>query len=114
MSEIVYYVDRDDESTTLEITGCCSEYVAANFRGHPDNWTPEEGGDCEIEEIIDEATGEPWEGRLTATEKRDVLKALAERSEQEAAEAETERAVDAYEYSMYDSVHDYGIYGYEG
>lgn len=53
---VSFTVERDDESgetkeVKLEITGSHSPVVPARRGGHPDTWTPEEGGETEIENI---------------------------------------------------------------
>jgi hypothetical protein len=77
-TEFVVYRDSEDgeEEIILEINGWAEPYVPANFRGHPDNWTPEEGGDTDIEEIL--YNGEPWEGTLTPSEESCACAQLAE------------------------------------
>jgi len=48
-------VNLRDESVEVFYTG--ETYVPANFRGHPDNWTPAEGGEIEIGSVEYETCG---------------------------------------------------------
>lgn len=51
------HVEREDEQgnsheLTIEVSGRCEPYVPARLNGHPDTWSPAEGGDVEIEEVV--------------------------------------------------------------
>ncbi len=65
----------------IEVTGTCTPYIAARLSGHPDNWSPSEGGD--VEDITATLDGQPYE--LTSAE------------EDKAAELLAEKAADAYD-----------------
>ena len=84
----VFYIERDEKEIELYIQGWVIPYTPACLSGHPDNWTPEEGGDSDIEEIfLDEDCTQPWEGKLTAKEKkdaeRDLYRAMEDQAQQE-------------------------------
>ncbi len=75
---ISFEVERDD-LVELTIEGNVEPSVPANFRGHPDNWAPAEGGESEITAITikDEAgKAKRWDGKLTSTESDDALEQL--------------------------------------
>jgi hypothetical protein len=99
MTEITFTIERGDEELELTITGHCTKYVPANFRGHPDNWAPAEGGDSEIEEILRD-DGKPWSGKLTDIETKEAERALYEQAERDAEDAATDAAVSQYEDSL--------------
>lgn len=97
MTEINYTVERDEAEVELTIRGNCTEYVPANFSGHPDNWFPAEGGDSEIEKIVLAETQKPWNGTLTEREEKEVLQFLCKQAEENIKEAKERRQVDAHE-----------------
>lgn len=57
MTTIKMSVEREDESGEsveihLKVTGTHHEYVPARLHGHPDNSSPAEGGDTDIDDVI--------------------------------------------------------------
>ena len=66
----------DEQEIVLEISGWAEAYVAANLSGHPDTWTPPEGGGSGVEAIL--LDGELWKGSLTKEEEKQVEEKLAE------------------------------------
>lgn len=98
-----FIVVRDDEEIELSIYGYGTPYVPDNFRGHPDNWCPSEGGDMDILYIEDEATGKASDITLTKEEEDEAIGALQDALEQAVKEDAEEWAIDAYESSR-----DYG------
>jgi len=73
--EIEFFVYRgDEEEIELTIHGDVEPYVPANLRGHPDNWTPPEGGASCVEAVL--LNGKLWDGKLTAKERKDAEEAL--------------------------------------
>ena len=109
-------IQRNDDDLELHIFGDAEPYVAGSQRGHPDNWTPDEGGCSCVEGIfLDEDAKERWDGKLTKEEEGEAEQALMTQLEedyrdgQEAAaeakaEARAEAAMDRYD-------DDYGDYG---
>ncbi len=67
----------------LIIRGDVDPYVPANFRGHPDNWTPPEGGSSCVEEVLIEVKGveKRWTGKLTTEEEKEAEQALFDQFE---------------------------------
>lgn len=72
--EIEFYVYRgegdDEEEIELTIVGDVEPYVPANLSGHPDTWSPPEGGSACVEGIL--LNGEPWSGKLTDKETKEA------------------------------------------
>lgn len=72
--EIKFFVYRgvgdDEEEIELTIIGDAEPYVSANLRGHPDNWTPPEGGHVCVEAVL--LGGKPWDCKLTDKETKDA------------------------------------------
>lgn len=62
------------EKCDVEVEGTVSKYVPASFRGHPDNWYPEEGGEVEITSV----TCVDYDIVLTADEQKLAEEALVE------------------------------------
>ncbi len=83
--EIEFCVEREDDEIELTILGYAEPYVPANYRGHPDNWTPPEGGGSGVEDIL--LDGKPWSGTLTIEEEQRASEEIYHRfiDEQEAA-----------------------------
>jgi len=102
-------VQRDDDDVELYIFGEAEPYCAGNRRGHPDNWTPDEGGAVCVEGIfLDEDAKERWEGKLTNKEEAEAEEALMHQLEEElrdraetAAEAKAEAMLDDWDYNDY-------------
>jgi hypothetical protein len=75
----VYVIRGDDVEIELEVTGSVSAYVPAKRSGHPDTWSPSEGGDIEIETIT--LNGQKWDGELSPAERADAEDKLFEASQ---------------------------------
>ena len=109
-------IQRDDEDLELYIFGDAEGFTPGNRRGHPDNWTPDEGGGSCVEGIfLDEDANKPWDGTLTKEETQEAEEALMGQLEEDyrdaeeaAAEAKAEARAEA-EMDRYDD--DYGDYG---
>lgn len=57
MTTATIYIERDDEAgesqeLEIELTGSVEEYRPARLHGHPDTWSPAEGGDVEVENAV--------------------------------------------------------------
>jgi hypothetical protein len=78
MSEytVTISVERGDDELELEVTGDITPLVYGSRRGHPDNWCPDEGGECEITAI--KLAGKEWDGELTKRESDQAEEALRE------------------------------------
>lgn len=114
-AQTVFYVERDDEELELYVVGDVEPFVPGNRRGHPDHWTPDEGGYATIEGVYtDEDADEPWDGELTDSEKSEARSALMDAFEEDcrcaAEDAAAERAEARREDAMM-QVDDYGPYG---
>ena len=72
--EIEFFVYRGEEEIALTIWGDVEPYVPANLSGHPDDWTPPEGGYSCVEAIF--LNGRLWDGKLTAEERKDAEEVL--------------------------------------
>ena len=94
-TEITYSVERDGEEIELTISGYCTKYVSARTSGRPENCSPAEGGDAEIEEIF--CGSEPWDGELTGTEQEEIEQSLYEGAVQDTSSAEEDAAAERYE-----------------
>jgi hypothetical protein len=74
----------------VKVTGTAIPYTPARFRGHPDTWSPAEGGGIEdFEATVD---GQPFE--LSRDEEERAVEALQERAA-DAAEADAEAWAEA-------------------
>jgi hypothetical protein len=114
--QTVFYVERDGEDIELHIFGEAEPFVPGNRRGHPDHWTPDEGGYASVDGVYtDEDGSEPWDDELTASEKSDAESALYEAFEEDARcaaeDAAVERAEAQREDAMMQMDDDYGPYG---
>lgn len=108
---IDYSVVRNDKDIELVIQGNVEPYVPANFRGHPDNWSPPEGGDALIECIQtynEDGDLVKWNGKLTLKEEDEIKEALYQEAEDEMEAAAEDAAADAAVDAMYDRMEDYG------
>lgn len=76
--KITFYVERDEDDYELIVKGSAEPYVPPNFRGHPDNWSPAEGGDADVDEILIEVDGvlKRWTGVLTPEEEEEAREEL--------------------------------------
>lgn len=63
---VIYRGDEDEEEIELTIQGYVEPYVPPNLWGHPDNWTPPEGGGAYVEQVFH--NGKLWDGELTQKE----------------------------------------------
>lgn len=79
----VLYVERDDEELEVKVTGFVWSFVAGNRSGHPDTWTPDDGGEVEIDKVT--LDGRPFE--LTPNERAKAEEKLAEEAQREAEES---------------------------
>ena len=109
-------IERDDEEIELHIFGDAEPYVPGCRRGHPDNWTPDEGGHASIIDIaLDEDCNKLWDGELTKNEKQEAESLLLSALEEEISIAKEDAAVDRAESMRDDEAyiydHDYGDYG---
>jgi len=75
----------DDDYCEYELTivGDVEPYIPANLSGHPDNWTPPEGGSSCVESVLVEVNGvlKRWTGKLTAEEETGAEQALYDQFE---------------------------------
>ena len=49
------YIERGGVERTLTVSGWVTPYVRAKTSGHPDTWSPPEGGGAEIDSIKDDS-----------------------------------------------------------
>jgi hypothetical protein len=100
-AETTFFVEREEDDDYCEyeliIRGDVEPYVAANFRGHPDNWTPPEGGTRYIEGIFVKIDGveKRWTGKLTKEEEEQAEEALFE-AFKDSCEPDPDSGYDAY------------------
>jgi len=108
-----FVIERGDDEIELYICGDAEPYTPARFSGHPDNWSPPEGGAACVEGIfLDEERKERWEGKLTKKEEEDAEQLLMDEfveswrnAAEDAAEAKAEAMRDDYDCDRYG---DYG------
>lgn len=98
---VIYRGDDEEEEIVLEVRGNAEPYVPANFSGHPDNWSPPEGGCSDVEGVF--LNGQLWGGTLTKKENElaqemltNQLIANIESAAEDAAEARAEAMMDDY------------------
>lgn len=77
-------IDINGVDTDVEVTAGMTKYRPARFRGHPDTWEPEEGGEVEILSVVG-----------PDGEEVDVDRFTSNRLEEEAVEAAEDQADDA-------------------
>lgn len=97
MTRIPFAVERDGSEVAVIIRGTVTPFRRGRTWGHPDTWSPDEGGEIEIDSVcVDPGNGidgAKWDGELTSAEAADVLDALrlaAENDDQDAREHEAE------------------------
>jgi hypothetical protein len=73
-TQLLVYRNDDEDEIELTIVGDVEPFVAGNRRGHPDNWTPDEGGSCCVEAVL--LDGKLWDGKLTKEEEKEAEEAL--------------------------------------
>jgi hypothetical protein len=78
ITEIERRINEEDTTITLTVEAIVT-IVPANFRGHPDNWTPDES-ECDIQSITDEE-GNDWTNELTSKEYDDLVQRCFQEAE---------------------------------
>ena len=104
-TEIIFCIEREEDECELTITGDVEGYIPGNRRGHPDNWTPDEGRNSSIINI--ELDGKDWDGKLTAKEARQAEQELYKQFENNCKEAAIDAAGQDYEARIADMEADY-------
>jgi|SRR5579885_2212356 len=80
--EVDYEVERGEEVIHLRVRGTVSPYVPAKTWGPPENCYPAEGGEVEIEVILEGEKGDnEWKGELTDSEREAVEEMLTEQAQ---------------------------------
>ena len=83
-----FIIQRDGKDLELWILGEAEPYSPQNLRGHPDHWTPGEGGSACVEAIfLDEDATIPWDGKLTSKEESEAEDKLLNQLEDNARDA---------------------------
>jgi hypothetical protein len=87
--EVPYSVERADQEIILRVRGTVSPIIRGRFSGPPEDCYPDEGGECEIIEILAPVPGTwsmlsppKWDGELTEKETEAVEAVLVEAAEE--------------------------------
>ena len=113
-------IQRDKIEIELYVFGDAEPYTSPNFSGHPDDWTPGEGGVSCVEGVfLDKECEVRWTGTLTKEEisraesalmgaLEDGLRCSAESAAEDRAESMADDA--AYDYDCDITNDPYGYY----
>lgn len=89
-----FVIERGEEEIELTILGDVEPYIPANLSGHPDNWTPPEGGHACVEVVL--LGDQLWDGELTSEEEKKAEEALFRALEDDEPEPEPDSWYDRY------------------